>query len=268
MFGGETFVGKHGGQTFVVVFQQVCTYLARPLHDFNVLLFEPVLCCLGCMFWVIVMLEDPTTTHFQCSHWGKEVVAQNFPVHGPIHPPLDTVKSSCPLSWETPPKHNHTSQWGWCSWGCTHHFSSSKNGVSSWWQLALFWSHLTTSPSPKPPPDHPGVLWQTSDRPVHVPSSTEEPCAQQDFDPSRCNVLRMVLFVTVVPTAFRSLTSSSYVVLGWSLTFLIIIDIPQGEILRGAPDRGRLAVTLCFFHFLIIAPTVVNFSPSYLLIFL
>ena len=44
-------------------------------------------------------------THLQCSHWGKEVVAQNFPVHGPIHPPLDTVKSSCPLSWETCPKH-------------------------------------------------------------------------------------------------------------------------------------------------------------------
>ena len=92
--------------------------------------------------------------------------------------------------------------------------------------------------------------------------------AQQDLNPSRCSVLLMVLFVTVVPIAFRSLTSSSCVVLGWSLTFLIIIDIPRGEILCGAPVRGRLAVTLCFFHFLTIAPTVVNFSPSCLLIFL
>ena len=58
------------------------------------------------MFWIIVMLEDSSTTPFQCSHWGKEVVTQSFPVHGPTHPPLDTVKSSCPLSWETPPKHN------------------------------------------------------------------------------------------------------------------------------------------------------------------
>ena len=90
--------------------------------------------------------------------------------------------------------------------------------------------------------------------------------AQQDFNPSRCSVLLMVLFVTVVPTAYRSLTSSSCVVLGWSLTFLIIIDIPQGEILHGAPDRGRLADFVL--HFLIIAPTVVNFSPSCLLIFL
>ena len=46
-------------------------------------------------------------------------------------------------------------------------------------QIALFWSHLTTSPSLKPTPDHPGVLWQTSDGPVHVPSSAEEPCARK-----------------------------------------------------------------------------------------
>ena len=153
---------------FVVVFQQVCTDLGR---DFGPLLFADPLQILkvpklslgisklqlppqifngiGHIFWVIVMLEDPSMTHFQCSHWGKEVVAQNFPVYGPIHPPLDKVKSSCPLSWETPPKQN-ASQWGWCAWGCTQHFSSSKHGKSSWCQIALFWSHLTTSPSPKP----------------------------------------------------------------------------------------------------------------------
>ena len=144
------------------------------------LLFEPLLCCLGRMFWVIVMLEDPSTTHFQCSHWGKEVVAQNFPVHDPIHPPLDTVKSSCPLSWETPPKHKVSTSMLHSGDGvlgsCTQHFSSSKHSESSWCQIALFWSHLTTSPSPKPPPDHPGVLW-ASDGPVHVPSSAEESCA-------------------------------------------------------------------------------------------
>ena len=35
------------------------------------LLFEPLLCCLGRMFWVIVMLEDPSMIHFQCSHSPK-----------------------------------------------------------------------------------------------------------------------------------------------------------------------------------------------------
>ncbi len=37
---------------------------------------------------------------------------------------------------------------------------------------------------------------------------------------------------------------------------------PTGEILRGAPDRGRLSVVLYVFHFLIIAPTVDFFTPS------
>ncbi len=40
------------------------------------------------------------------------------------------------------------------------------------------------------------------------------------------------------------------------LTVLVIILTPRGEILRGAPDRGRLSVVLYVFHFLIIAPTV------------
>ncbi len=40
--------------------------LARPLQDLNVLLLDPLLCCLGHVFWVILMLEYPSTTHFQC----------------------------------------------------------------------------------------------------------------------------------------------------------------------------------------------------------
>ncbi len=43
--------------------------LARPLQDLNVLLLEPPLCCLGRVFWVVVMLEYPSTTHFQCLGW-------------------------------------------------------------------------------------------------------------------------------------------------------------------------------------------------------
>ena len=61
-------------------------------------------------------------------------------------------------SLKHPGFHLHASQWGWCSWGCTQHFSSSKHDESSWCQIALFWSHLTTSPSPKPPLDHPGFF--------------------------------------------------------------------------------------------------------------
>ena len=61
-----------------------------PLQDLNMLNFEPLLCSLGRMFWVIVMLEDTSTTHFQCS---LRLSPKISPEHDPIHPPLDTVKS-------------------------------------------------------------------------------------------------------------------------------------------------------------------------------
>ena len=39
--------------------------LARPLHDLNVPLLEPLPYSLVHMFWVIVVLDDPSMTHFQ-----------------------------------------------------------------------------------------------------------------------------------------------------------------------------------------------------------
>ncbi len=80
--------------------------------------------------------------------------------------------------------------------------------------------------------------------------------AQQDFSPSRHSVLPIVFLVTIFPAALRSLTRSSRVVLGWSLTILMIIETPRGEILHGAPVWGRLTVIYFFFHLRIIAPIV------------
>ncbi len=69
--------------------------LARTLQDLNVLLLESLLCCLGRVFWVIVMLEYPPRPIFN-----------SLTVHGPVHRPFDAVQLSCPLSRKTPPKHN------------------------------------------------------------------------------------------------------------------------------------------------------------------
>ncbi len=46
----------------------------------------------------------------------------------------------------------------------------------------------------------------------------------QDFNPLRCSVLLMVTVETVVPALFRSLTRSSRVVLGWSLTLFRVFS--------------------------------------------
>jgi len=70
----------------------------------------------------------------------------------------------------------------------------------------------------------------------------------QYLSPSRCSVLLMVAFVTLVPALCRSFIRSLDVVLGFLLTILMIILTPRVEILRGAPDRGRLSVLLYVFH--------------------
>ncbi len=102
-------------------------------------------------------------------------------------------------------------------------------------------SHLTTTLSHSSPLN----LWHTPDRPVHGLSWAGGPCrALQDFSPSQHSVLPIVFLVTMVPPALRSMTRSSRVVLGWYLTVLMIIETPRGEILHGAPARGRLTVIL------------------------
>ncbi len=217
--------------------------LARPLQDLEMLLTKPLLSCPCCVFGVIVMLEDPATTHLQCSYWGKEVVGQNLAIHGPIHPPLNTVQSSCRLCRKAPqsmmfpppcftvgmvflglyldfiPK-------SYILVSSDHMTFSHASSGSSRWSLANFRRAWTCAGLSR------GTLR-----------------ALQGFNPWRCSVLVMVTVETVVPTLFRSLTRSSRVVLGWSLTFLRIIDTPWGEISHGAPVRGRLTVILNFFHF-------------------
>ncbi len=169
---------------------------------------------------------------------------------------LHSIRCSHPVPFAE--KHPHASRLGWGSWDCTH---PSKHSEWSLYQKVLFWSHLTTWPS-----SHASTgssRWSLANfrRNWKCAGLSRGTC--MDFNPWRCSVLLMVTVKTVVPALFRALTRSSRVVLGWSLTFLRITDTPQREILHGAPVRGRLTVILNFFHFLIIAPTVVAFSPSY-----
>ena len=153
------------------------------------LLFEPLLCCLGHMFWVIVMLEDPSTTHFQCSQWGN----------GPITPQSIRFPSPCFTvvmvfsglysaflflqTWRVELMPNSSIYVSFDHITCSQASSgSSRCSLANfrWACTCAFFSRGT----------------------LH---------AQQDFNPSRCSVLLMVFFVTVVTTAFRSLTSSSCV---------------------------------------------------------
>lgn len=81
------------------------------------------------------------------------------------------------------------------------------------------------------------------------------------------DVLSALFWETIFPPAFRWLVNF---VLGWSTTFLRIIVTHRGEILRGAPDGGRLTVndksTVLMQHFSALLehffPHISGFYPS------
>ncbi len=152
------------------------------------------------------MLEDPAMNHLQRSYWEKEVVGQNLAIHSPIHPPLNTVQSSCPLCRKAPQSMMFPppcSKVGMVFLGLyssfflqtrreefipnsyilvsSDHMSfSNASSGSSRWSLANFRQAWTCAGLSR------GTL-----------------SVLQDFNPWRCSVLLMVTIETVVPALFR-----------------------------------------------------------------
>ncbi len=144
-----------------------------------------LLSCPCCVFGVIFMVEDPATTHLQCSYWGKEVVGQNITIHGPIHHPLCR---------KAPPKHDVSTPMlhGW-------------DGV-----LRIVLILLPPNTTSGPHDLLPCLLWIIQMVFGKLQTGLDMCCLEQgDFNPWRCSVLLMVTVETVVPALFRSLTRSS-----------------------------------------------------------
>ncbi len=230
------------------------------------LLTKPLLRCPGGVFGIIVMLKDPATFHLQCPCWWKEVFTQNLTIHGPIHTFLYTDQSSWSLCRKLPqtmmfPPPCFTV--GMVFFGCNSAiFLLQTRQVEFLPKSYILVSsdHMTFSQSSSGSSKCSLANFRRAWTCTGLSRGTR--LALQDLSPWRRSVLLMVAFVTLVPALCRSFTRSPRVVLGFLLTVLVIILTPRGEILRGAPERGRLSVVLYVFHFLIIAPTVDFFTPS------
>lgn len=105
---------------------------------------------------VIVMLEDPATTHLQRSTEGRRFLPNILQYTALFI--LFLIQCSSPVTcaekyinrrWWF---HLHASLEVWCSWDDTLPSSSSKHNKWSEDQKVLFWSHLT--------------IWHTLDHPV------------------------------------------------------------------------------------------------------
>ncbi len=184
--------------------------------------------CLGRVFWVNGMLEYPSTTHFQCPGWLQ------CPGSDSTWPRPSSVWCGAvvlsPYQKNNPKAqcfHLHVWRWGWCSWGHGLHSSSSKPRqvelMSKSWILVSSDHNTFTQ-------NH----WQFKALMISVLHGV---------------VLPIVFLLTMVPATLRSLTRSSHLVLDWFLTVLMIIETPRGEILHGAPVRGRYFSYFVFLPF-------------------
>lgn len=243
--------------------------LARPVKDAEMLLMEPRLGCASCVFWVVVMLENPATIHLQCSYWGKEVVGQSLTIHSPMHPPLNTVQSSCPLCRKISPKNDVS----------TSTFTGEMVFLSSYSSF-VFIQPRQVEFRPK------SAIFVSSDHMTFSQSSSGSSrwtlanfrqawtctgwsrgtlCAQQDFNPWWCSVsdvLVMVFFADCGPNSLQVI----YQVLPCSSGLIPHLPhnhwCPTRWDLPWSPKPRETDRRLELLPFLIIVPTAVAFPPS------
>ncbi len=240
--------------------------LARPLQDLEMLLTKPLLRCPGSVFGIIVMLKDPATFHLQCPCWWFEVLRFSLKISRYMAPFIlsftqisrpGPFAEKQPQSMMFPPPCFTVAM---VFFGCNSAFFLLQTRQVEFLpksSILVSSDHMTFSQSSSGSSKCSLANFRLAWTCTGLSRGTR--LALQDLSPWRRSVLLMVAFVTLVPALCRSFTRSPRVVLGFLLTVLVIILTPRGEILHGAPDRGRLSVVL---YFLIIAPTVDFFAPS------
>lgn len=146
------------------------------------------------------------------------------PGRAPVYWPLNAMRSFCTLGTQTAPNPNVSASVLDCRDDVV--YSEFLFLQTSWCQKAQFWFYMTTTLFPQacsesfPESFHSlaTLRWAC----ICAFSSRETLQALRDFSPLRHSVLSVVLL-----TAFRSLTSYSHVVLGWSTSSWSSIPIRQ-----------------------------------------
>ncbi len=143
------------------------------------LLKEPLLSCPCCVFGVIVMLEDPATTHLQSSYWGKEAVDKILRYMAPSILPSIRCSRPDPFAEKQPQSMMFlppcfTVGMAFLGLYSSLFFLQTRRVEFIPKSYILVSSdHMTFSHAS---PDHPYGLWQTSDSPGHVLAWAGGPC--------------------------------------------------------------------------------------------
>ena len=143
------------------------------------LLFESLLCCLGHMFWVIVMLRHcHPQPIFSALIEGRRLSPRISRYMAPFILPSirwsrpDPLAEKHPQSIRFPPPCFTVGMVLLGLYSAFLFLQTRRVELMPNSYILVSSDHITFS---KPPPDHPCGLWQTSNGPVHVASSAEEP---------------------------------------------------------------------------------------------
>ena len=159
------------------------------------------------MFWVIVMLEDPSTTHVQCSHWGKAVVAQISRYMAPFI--LPSIRWSRPVllaekhpqSIRFPPPCFTVGMVFLGLYSAFFFLQTRRVELMPNSSILVSSDHITFSQASSGSSRCSLANFRRACTCAFFSRGTL--CAQQDYNPLQCSVLLMVLFVTVEPNCLH-----------------------------------------------------------------
>ncbi len=79
--------------------------LGQPWQKLHFVLSDPFLCWFWCLFWIIVLMEDPTTAHYKISNRGSQVLIFYLLVFERIHDAMHLNKMFRTSGRKTGPQH-------------------------------------------------------------------------------------------------------------------------------------------------------------------
>ncbi len=240
--------------------------LTRPLQSLHFVFLQPFRGGFAGVFWIIVLLQNPSSLQLEVTNRWPDIVLQNFLVDSRIHGSIYHSKSSRSWSSKTAPDHHATTNIFYC------------------WYDVLFLKCCVTF---------------TPDVMGHTPSKKFNFClvSPQSIFPKVLGIIKMFsgktemsFYVLFAQQRFWSWNSAMQAIFAqslsyggvmntdlnwgkWGLQFFryccgVFCDLLDESSLRswgnlvGRPLLGRFTTVPCFRHLWIMALTVVRWSPK------
>ncbi len=239
--------------------------LTRPLQSLHFVFLQPFRGGFAGVFWIIVLLQNPSSLQLEVTNRWPDIVLQDFLVDSRIHGSIYHSKSSRSWSSKTAPDHHTTTTIFYCWYDVLFlkccYFYARCNGTHTFQKVKLL-SCQSTEYFPKSLGDHQDVFWQNWDELLFFLLSSGFGLGTLPCRPFLPSLFLMVESWTLTLTEASEACSSLDVVVGSFVTSWMSRRCALGVILVGRPLLGRFTTVPCFRHLWIMALTVVRWSPK------